>query len=107
VGPNELVRGRPVSDYDGAIDLQDALNAKQTQIGRVLAKHADPKLAFPGVDGRRDRATCRATEVYFFRRRTRSRNTSPGTPSSSGDGRPQVRPEPAAVRTETSPVLLG
>jgi len=41
------VRGRPLSDYDIAIDLQDALNAKHTQIARVLAKHADPKLAMP------------------------------------------------------------
>lgn len=45
--PNGLRRGRPVSDLDGAIDLQDAVNAKQTQIARVLAKHADPKLYVP------------------------------------------------------------
>ena len=45
--PNELHHDQPVSDYDGLIDLQDELNAKQTQIGRVLAKHSDPKLAVP------------------------------------------------------------
>jgi hypothetical protein len=45
--PNLLVRGRPVADYDGAIDLQDALNAKNSQVGRVLLKHSDPKMAFP------------------------------------------------------------
>lgn len=45
--PNLLVRGRPVSDYDGAIDLQDALNAKNSQVGRVLLKHSDPRMAFP------------------------------------------------------------
>ena len=45
--PNALVRGRPVSDYDGAIELQDALNAKNSQVGRVLLKHSDPRMAFP------------------------------------------------------------
>jgi hypothetical protein len=45
--PNGLVRGAPVSDYDGAIELQDALNAKNSQVGRVLLKHSDPRMAFP------------------------------------------------------------
>ena len=45
--PNLLIRGNPVSDYDGAIELQDALNAKNSQVGRVLLKHSDPRLAFP------------------------------------------------------------
>jgi hypothetical protein len=45
--PNTLVRGQPVSDYDGAIELQDALNAKNSQVGRVLLKHADPRMVFP------------------------------------------------------------
>ena len=45
--PNLLVRGRAVSDYEGAIDLQDALNAKNSQVGRVLLKHSDPRMAFP------------------------------------------------------------
>jgi hypothetical protein len=45
--PNGLVRRKPVSDYDGAIDLQDALNAKNSQVGRVLLKHSDPKMVFP------------------------------------------------------------
>jgi hypothetical protein len=43
--PNLLVRDIPVSDYDGLVERQDELNAKQTQISRVQAKHADPKLA--------------------------------------------------------------
>jgi hypothetical protein len=45
--PNLLVRGMPVSDYDGAVELQDALNAKNSQLGRVLLKHSDPRLAVP------------------------------------------------------------
>lgn len=40
--PNELDEGEPTSDYDGLIELQDELNAKQTQIARVIAKHSDP-----------------------------------------------------------------
>jgi hypothetical protein len=47
--PNMLARGRAVSDYDGAIDLQDALNAKNSQVARVLLKHSDPKMAFPAA----------------------------------------------------------
>ena len=43
--PNLLVRDIAVSDYDGLVERQDELNAKQTQISRVQAKHADPKLA--------------------------------------------------------------
>jgi hypothetical protein len=45
--PNGLVRGQPVSDFDGAIELQDALNAKNSQMGRVLLKHSDPRMVFP------------------------------------------------------------
>jgi hypothetical protein len=44
---NEIDDGEPTSDYDGLIELQDELNAKQTQIARVIAKHADPKMALP------------------------------------------------------------
>jgi hypothetical protein len=45
--PNQLVRGVAVSDYDGAVELQDALNAKNIQVGRVLLKHSDPRMAMP------------------------------------------------------------
>jgi hypothetical protein len=45
--PNKITRGQAISDYDGAIDLQDKLNASMTQLARVFAKHADPKLAIP------------------------------------------------------------
>jgi hypothetical protein len=45
--PNFLNRGQAVSDHDGIVELQDELNAKHTQIGRVIAKHADPKLWMP------------------------------------------------------------
>jgi hypothetical protein len=43
---NEIDGGRATSDYDGLIELQDELNAKQTQIARVIAMHGDPMIAF-------------------------------------------------------------
>jgi|GEM_PF-2947915 len=63
--PNQFSRGRPVSDYDGAIPLQDILNAKETQIFRVLAKHADPKMAFP-VEAADAQGNIRASNAAFF-----------------------------------------
>jgi hypothetical protein len=45
--PNDLDHGRPVSDYDGLIELQDALNEANTRMKRVLAKHGSPKLRAP------------------------------------------------------------
>jgi len=56
------------SDYDGLIELQDSLHAANTQIGRVLAKHADPKLAAPEAAVNPDTGNLPASaEVYFFR----------------------------------------
>lgn len=63
--PNELDGNRPISDYDGAIDLQDELNAKQTQIARVLAKHADPKMFFSSGSADND-GNIRATDDAFI-----------------------------------------
>ena len=40
--------GDPASDYDGdLVEMQDKLNAKESQISRVLAKFSDPKLLLP------------------------------------------------------------
>jgi hypothetical protein len=55
-----------VSDYDGLIELQDALHAANTQIGRVIAKHADPKLAAPDQSADGEGKLSNA-EVFFFR----------------------------------------
>lgn len=56
------------SDYDGLIEAQDSLHAANTQIGRVLAKHADPRLAAPtsAVDPKTGTVPVGA-EVFFFR----------------------------------------
>lgn len=52
------------------IEPQDALHAANTQIGRVLAKHADPKLAAPAALVDRNTGNLpAAAEVFFFRDR--------------------------------------
>lgn len=45
--PNKLNRDRAVSDYDDLIGPIDALNAKNTQLHRVLQQHFDPAMAVP------------------------------------------------------------
>jgi hypothetical protein len=108
--PNMLVRGQPVSDYDGAIDLQDALNAKTSQIGRVLAKHSDPKIAFPEERSTRQGnvpqrlrgvllppTRTKIPQVHHLERRARSTPWPTAT----------FALNQLLVRTETSPVLLG
>lgn len=56
------------SDYDGLIEAQDSLHASNTQIGRVLAKHADPRLAAPEAALDPETGTVPVgAEVFFFR----------------------------------------
>lgn len=45
--PNLMVRRRPVSDFDGVVELQDTLNAKASQLSVVILKHAQPRLLVP------------------------------------------------------------
>jgi hypothetical protein len=106
--PNQLVRGRAVSDYDGAIDLQDALNAKNSQVARVLLKHSDPRMAFPeeafGPDG-----NVRADlEVFAFNdpKKLPQYITWNAELAHAMADRAFVLNQ-LLVRTETSPVLLG
>ena len=63
--PNLLIRDLCVSDYDGLIELQDMLNAKQTQIARVLSKHSDPKLILPARAANAEGNVPASAEVYF------------------------------------------
>ncbi|HEX8911801.1 MAG TPA: hypothetical protein VF796_05535, partial [Humisphaera sp.] len=106
--PNHLVRGRPVSDYDGAIDLQDALNAKNSQVGRVLLKHSDPRMAFPeeafGADGN----VPADLEVFAFTdpQKVPRYITWDAELAHAMADRAFVLNQ-LLVRTETSPVLLG
>lgn len=106
--PNHLVRCCPVSDYDGAIELQDALNAKNSQVGRVLMKHADPRMVFPeeafGDDG-----NIRADhEVFAFTdpKKLPQYITWNAELAHAMADRAFVLNQ-LLVRTETSPVLLG
>src|SRR4051812_12898550 len=106
--PNLLVRGRPVSDYDGAIELQDALNAKNSQVGRVLLKHSDPRMAFPeeafAADG-----TIRADhEVFAYTdpNKVPKYITWDAELAHAMADRAFVLNQ-LLVRAETSPVLLG
>jgi hypothetical protein len=104
--PNLLVRGKAVSDYDGAIDLQDKINSSNTQIGRVLAKHSDPKLAVPEdlFDPQGNLPT--AHDVLSFR------DKLPAYIVWNAELEMAFRDRAFAVnalliKTETSPVLLG
>lgn len=56
-----------VSDYDGLLELQDNVNAANTQIARVLSKHADPRLIMDEVAGDPTGKVSAAAEVYFKR----------------------------------------
>jgi hypothetical protein len=108
--PNLL--GREISDYDCAIELQDALNAFNTQISRVLAKHSDPKIAFPGNSGAKmadPQGNVPAMAEAFF---PDSLDEIPKyiTWDANLVSAIQNRAETLnnlLVRTETSPVLLG
>lgn len=44
---NEVGGETELSDYDGLISFQDTVNAKYTQVNRVIAQHTDPAMAFP------------------------------------------------------------
>ena len=108
--PNTLVRGRPVSDYDGAIELQDALNAKNSQVGRVLLKHSDPRMAFPEEAFDAATGTIRADHDVFAYGPDSNRVPRYITWDAELQHAMADRAfilNQLLVRTETSPVLLG
>jgi len=104
--PNFL--GRAISDSDCAIPLQDALNAKNTQISRVLQKHSDPKLAAPiGIQDPQGNLPA-AAETFFFS----DPNMVPKYITWNAELASAITDRAFAlnqllVRTETSPSLLG
>jgi hypothetical protein len=106
--PNLLIRGNPVSDYDGAIELQDALNAKNSQVGRVLLKHSDPRLAFPEELFDPQGNTRTDHDVYAFQ----DPNRLPQYITWNAELQHAMADRAfilnqLLVRTETSPALLG
>lgn len=64
---NEIEDGEATSDYDGLIELQDELNAKQTQIARVISKHSDPKLAMPESKANPNGNVRSDHDLFYFR----------------------------------------
>lgn len=110
--PNELgddARAEARSDYDGdLIELQDTVNSKQTQIARVLAKHADPRLALPETAAEERGDVDARADVFFFR----TKDDIPSyivwnaeVQSAMEDRRHAV--QAFCVSAEMSPVLLG
>jgi hypothetical protein len=106
--PNGLVRGRPVSDFDGAIELQDALNAKNSQMGRVLLKHSDPRMAFPEelFDDEGGIKTDHDVVAFADPERVPQYITWDAELQHAMQDRAFILNQ-LLVRTETSPVLLG
>lgn len=107
--PNLMIHRRAVSDYDGGVvGLQDALNAKNSQLAVVLLKHAQPKLLLPEAQAN-DGSTARPTDELFF---LRAGDPDPKyltwdaqLDAASKDRKFAV--DQILVQTETSPVLLG
>ena len=63
---NFLVRDIAVSDYDGLVEQQDLLNAKRTQMARVLAQHSDPAMAMPTRNFKPDGTLDSEYKVFAF-----------------------------------------
>lgn len=109
--PNLLARRRPISDFDGLIDLQDRIGASNTQIARILSRHADPKMVVPEDASDREGNFPAAAEVLF----KRDGEPNPYEYLSPADAGQLVAAmedrkfaiNAALVASETSPVLLG
>lgn len=104
--PNQAGIAR--SDYDCALELQDAVNAKNTQISRVLQKHSDPKLAVPRKMADPQGNIPALAELFY----TDSPEDIPQYITWNAELANALADRGFAlnqllVRTETSPVLLG
>jgi hypothetical protein len=90
--------------------LQDALNAKNSQVGRVLLKHSDPRMAFPEEAFDRDTGQIRSDHDVFAYAADSDRVpkyiTWDAELQSAMADRAFVLNQ-LLVRTETSQVLLG
>lgn len=64
---NEIEDDEVTCDDDGLIELQDELNAEQTQIARVIAKHADPRLAVPETKADESGNLLASHDLWFYR----------------------------------------
>ena len=107
--PNVMLQGKAFSDYDGSLDQQDNVNSANTQIARILAKHADPMVAFPRDSFREDGTILSSDKAV-------AKGDTPGsvpeyiTWSGELDAAMKNRAFAAnalLMTTEMSPVLLG
>lgn len=107
--PNLMLRRQACSDYDGGVvGLQDALNAKNSQLAVVLLKHSQPKLLLPEAQGVAGETARHSDEVFF------SRAGDPEPKYLTWDAQLDAAMKDRTfalnqilVQTETSPVLLG
>lgn len=109
--PNLIQDGAAVSDYDGVIDDQDKVNAKETQLARVIAQFLDPKLA-ADADMADDQGNADAAYDMYFRRRGQTKDHDPAYITFEADLAAARADRTEAVmalliETETSPVLVG
>lgn len=106
--PNQIRGGRAISDYDRLLPLQDLVNAKYTQLARVIGIHADPAMYFP-QDLRDDEGHIRSRYKAFF---VQSKDQAPGYITWESQLDAALRDRAAAVqmlliRARMSPALLG
>jgi hypothetical protein len=107
--PNELDGGECVSDYDGLVQTQDAINASMTQISRINALHAEPAMGIPqemfDANG-----NINLNKYKAFPFRTKDEIPTYITPQSNIDGAMADRKfklEAFCVEAEISQILLG
>lgn len=66
--PNKVGQSVGMSDYTrSVISLQDSVNAKFAQLARVIAKHADPKLAAPEAAANPEGEIPASADLFFYR----------------------------------------
>jgi hypothetical protein len=109
--PNLLHGGCAVSDYDGVIDGQDKVNAKETQLSRVIAMNVDPKLAIES-GGADDQGNNDAGYDVYYRRQGGDKDGDPAYITFDGQLDAALADRKEAVmslliETETSPTLVG
>lgn len=104
--PNIMIRKQAVSDFDGVVELQDALNAKSSQLAVVILKHSQPKLLVP-EQSFDDQGKLKDAEVLVKRENeTAEYLTWDAQLAAAQEDRKFVLTQ-LLVQTETSPVLLG
>jgi hypothetical protein len=105
--PNLIVGGRAVSDYDGLLSTQDLLNAKQSQLARVIGKHAAPKVVAPRAAAD-DKGDLRAKqEVLYEDQPGQWRYLTWDAQIEAAYKDRDFAVDTMCVLSETSPVLLG